>query len=138
MLKKVVLAVGLTAIPSIALAQQQQCQLECTWVNQKGEKTKVTRSCHALNASDCTNLGRAETGGNKTCQGNITSNCVKIAKVYMTMGAALPPKADMCSANWYVRFLPIADIPPFIRSPRRRRRSLLAALRCRALAPFEG
>ena len=77
MLKKVVLAVGLTAIPSIALAQQQQCQLECTWVNQKGEKTKVTRSCHALNASDCTNLGRAETGGNKTCHGNITSNCVE-------------------------------------------------------------
>ena len=40
MLKKVVLAVGLTAIPSIALAQQQQCQLECTWVNQTFEKTK--------------------------------------------------------------------------------------------------
>jgi hypothetical protein len=77
MLKKVVLAVGLMAIPSIALAQQQQCQLECTWVNGKGEKTKVTRSCHALNASDCTNLGRAETGGNKTCQGNIASNCVQ-------------------------------------------------------------
>ena len=34
---------GLTAIPSIALAQQQQCQLECTWVNAKGEKTKVTK-----------------------------------------------------------------------------------------------
>ena len=48
MLKKVVLAVGLTAIPSIALAQQQQCQLECTWVNQKGEKTKVTGSRHAF------------------------------------------------------------------------------------------
>ena len=55
MLKKVVVAVGLAAIPSIALAQQQQCQLECTWVNEKGEKIKVTRSCHALNASDCTN-----------------------------------------------------------------------------------
>ena len=62
MLKKVVLAVGLIAILSIAPAQQQQCQLECTWVNGKGEKTKVTRSCHALNASDCANLGRAETG----------------------------------------------------------------------------
>ena len=62
MLKKVVVAVGLAAIPSIAQAQQQQCQLECTWVDAKGEKTKVTRSCHALNASDCTNLGRAETG----------------------------------------------------------------------------
>jgi hypothetical protein len=45
---------------------KQQCQLECTWVNEKGEKTKVTRSCHALNASDCANLGRAETGGNRT------------------------------------------------------------------------
>ena len=77
MLKKVVVAVGLAAISSIALAQQQQCQLECTWVNEKGEKTKVTRSCHALNASDCTNLGRAETGGNKTCRGNITSDCVQ-------------------------------------------------------------
>ena len=40
MLKKMVLAVGLTAIPSIALAQQQQCQLECTWVNQKGKKLR--------------------------------------------------------------------------------------------------
>ena len=57
MLKKVVLAVGLIAIPSIAPAQQQQCQLECTRVTGKGETT-VTRSCHALNASDCANLGR--------------------------------------------------------------------------------
>ena len=77
MLKKVVLAVGLTAISSIALAQQQQCQLECTWVNEKGEKTKATRSCHALNASDCANSGRAKSGGNKTCRGYITSNCVQ-------------------------------------------------------------
>jgi len=77
MLKKVVLAVGLMAIPSNAPAQQQQCQLECTWVNGKGEKTKITRSCHALNASDCANLGRAESGGNKTCRGNVTSNCVQ-------------------------------------------------------------
>jgi hypothetical protein len=77
MLKKVVLAAGLIAIPSIALAQQQQCQLECTWVNEKGEKTRVSRSCQALNASDCANLGRAETGGNKTCRGYITSNCVQ-------------------------------------------------------------
>ena len=51
MLKKVVLVVGLIAIPSIAPAQQQQCQLECTWATEKGE-TKVTRSCHALDASD--------------------------------------------------------------------------------------
>jgi hypothetical protein len=83
MLKKVVLTVGLIAVPSIAPAQQQPqqqpqqqlCQLECTWVTQKGE-TRV-RSCHALNASDCANLGRAESGGNKTCQGSITSNCVQ-------------------------------------------------------------
>jgi len=83
MLKKVVLTVGLMAVPSIAPAQQQPqqqpqqqlCQLECTWVTQKGE-TRV-RSCHALNSSDCANLGRAESGGNKTCQGYITSNCVQ-------------------------------------------------------------
>ena len=24
--------------------------------------------------------------------------------------SALPPKADMCSASWYVRFVPKADI----------------------------
>jgi hypothetical protein len=76
MLKKVVLAVGLIAIPSIAPAQQQQRQLECTWATEKGE-TKVIRSCHALDASDCANLGRAESGGNKTCRGYITSNCVQ-------------------------------------------------------------
>jgi len=78
MLKKVLLTVGLIAVPSIAPAQQQpqqQCQPECTWVTQKGE-TRV-RSCYALNASDCANLGRAESGGNKTCQGYITSNCVQ-------------------------------------------------------------
>jgi hypothetical protein len=68
MLKKVVLAVGLIAIPSIAPAQQEQCQLECTRVTEKGE-TRVTRSCYALNAADCANLGRAESGGNKTCRG---------------------------------------------------------------------
>ena len=76
MLKKVVLVVGLIAIPSIAPAQQEQCPLECTWVTWKGE-TRVTRSCHALNATDCANLGRAESGGNKTCRGYITSNCVQ-------------------------------------------------------------
>ena len=77
MLKAIVLAMGLIAIPSIAQTQQQQCQLECTWVNGKGEKTRVSRSCHGLNASDCVNLGRAETGGNKTCRGYITSECVQ-------------------------------------------------------------
>ena len=76
MLKKVVLAVGLIAIPSIAPAQQQQCQLECTWATNTGP-AKVTRSCHALDASDCANLGRAESGGNKTCRSYITSNCVQ-------------------------------------------------------------
>src|SRR5262249_24665460 len=76
MLKKVVLAVGLMAIPSIASAQQEQCQLEGTWVTWNGE-TRVTRSCHAMNATDCANLGRAESGGNKTCRGYITSNCVQ-------------------------------------------------------------
>ena len=34
--------------------------------------------------------------------------------------SALPPKADMCTATRYVRFVPIADIAVFIRSPRRR------------------
>jgi len=29
--------------------------------------------------------------------------------------SALHPKADMCSATRYVRFVPIADIPPFKR-----------------------
>jgi hypothetical protein len=84
MLKKVVLAVGLIAIPSVAPAQQQPeqqqpqqqqsepqqpqqqlCQLECTY--EKSER--VTRNCHALNAGDCANLGRAETGVGRTCRG---------------------------------------------------------------------
>ena len=78
MLKKVALTVGLIAVPSIAPAQQQpqqQCQPECTWVTQKGETS--VRSCHTLDASDCANLGRAESGGNKTCSSYITSNCVQ-------------------------------------------------------------
>ena len=29
--------------------------------------------------------------------------------------SALPPKADMCGATRDVRFVPIADIPPFKR-----------------------
>jgi hypothetical protein len=81
MLKKVLLAVGLIAIPSIAPTQQQPqqqpqqqlCQLECT--TEKSER--VTRNCHALNASDCANLGRAESGVGRTCRGYITSNCVQ-------------------------------------------------------------
>jgi hypothetical protein len=85
MLKKVVLAVGLITIPSIAPAQQlpptapaqQQCELECTWVTEKGATGRVKKSCYALNASDCANLGRAESGGNKTCRSYMTSNCVQ-------------------------------------------------------------
>ena len=34
--------------------------------------------------------------------------------------SALPPKADMCGAARDVRFVPIADIAMFIRSPHRR------------------
>jgi hypothetical protein len=30
-----------------------------------------------LNASDCANLGRAETGVGRTCRGYITPNCVQ-------------------------------------------------------------
>src|SRR5262245_30038461 len=37
--------------------------------------------------------------------------------------SVLPPKADMCGATRDVRFGPIADNAPFIRSPRRRRRA---------------
>jgi hypothetical protein len=33
--------------------------------------------------------------------------------------SALPLKADMCTATRYVRFVPIADIAPLIRSPYR-------------------
>ena len=76
MLKKMVLAVGLIAIPSTAPAQQQ-CELECTWVIEKGATSRVKKSCHSLDASDCSNLGRAESGGNKTCRGYITTNCVQ-------------------------------------------------------------
>ena len=75
MLKKVVLAVGLIAIPSIAPAQQQQCQLECTLVTEKGE-TRVTRSCYALNAEQCALVAKANTGGQQTCRGYLTTNCV--------------------------------------------------------------
>ena len=94
LLKKVALAVGLIAIPSLALAQQQQCQLECTWVNGKGEKTKVSRSCHGLNASDCVNLGRAETGGNKTCRGSR-----RIASKIARLCASESREASSCGGN---------------------------------------
>ena len=38
--------------------------------------------------------------------------------------SALAPKADICSALTYVRFVPIADIGQSIRSPRRRGRAM--------------
>jgi hypothetical protein len=38
--------------------------------------------------------------------------------------SALPPKADMCSAKWDVRFVPIADIAP----PQKRHASCCKAL----------
>jgi hypothetical protein len=60
---------------SPALAQQQQCQLECTRVTQNGE-TKVTRSCHALDAEQCALVAKADTGGQQTCRGFLTTNCV--------------------------------------------------------------
>ena len=40
--------------------------------------------------------------------------------------SALPPKADMCGATSDVRFVPIADIPPYVGSPH----SLSEALVC--------
>jgi hypothetical protein len=41
--------------------------------------------------------------------------------------SALTPKADMCSAIGHVRFVPIADMAPFTRSPHRRgQRSVVA------------
>ena len=42
--------------------------------------------------------------------------------------SALPPKADMCGALAYVRFVPEADMPSFTLSPRRRGRALPAEL----------
>ena len=52
MLGKTLVTITLLAFSSAALAQQQQCQLECTRVTQNGE-IRVTRSCHALDAEQC-------------------------------------------------------------------------------------
>ena len=41
--------------------------------------------------------------------------------------SALPPKADIPCGEQYVRFVPIADIRPLIRSPRRHERAATAA-----------
>jgi hypothetical protein len=60
---------------SAALAQQQQCQLECTRITQDGE-TRVTRSCHPLDAEQCALVAKADTGGQQTCRGYLTTNCV--------------------------------------------------------------
>jgi hypothetical protein len=50
MLGKIV-TITLLAFSSAALAQQQQCQLECTRVVNR--ETKVTRSCYDLDAAQC-------------------------------------------------------------------------------------
>ena len=41
--------------------------------------------------------------------------------------SALPPQADICSAQAHVRFVPIADIALFTRSARQRARAVTAA-----------
>ena len=74
MLGKIV-TITLLAFSSAASAQQQQCQLECTRVTPKGE-TRVTRSCHDLDAEQCALVAKADTGGQQTCRGYLTTNCV--------------------------------------------------------------
>jgi hypothetical protein len=49
--------------------------------------------------------------------------------------SALTPKADVCSATRYVRFVPKADVAA-IRSPRQRGRAAQAALLGRALSQW--
>jgi hypothetical protein len=73
MLGKIVMT--LLAFSSPALAQQQQCQLECTLVKQSGE-ARVTKSCYALDAEQCALVAKANTGGQQTCRGYLTTNCV--------------------------------------------------------------
>jgi hypothetical protein len=65
----------LLAFSSATLAQQQQCQLECTLVTQSGE-ARVTKSCYALDAEQCGLVAKANTGGQQTCRGYLTTNCV--------------------------------------------------------------
>jgi len=94
MLKKVVLAVGLIAIPSIAPAQQQQCQLECTWVTAKGE-TKVTRSCHALDASTCAISGAQNQEVTRPVGATSRRIASKVARIlYDGKTTRIVPKAD--------------------------------------------
>jgi hypothetical protein len=75
MLGKTLVTITLLAFSSAALAQQQQCQLECTSVTQNGG-TRVTRSCYALDAEQCALVAKADTGGQQTCRGYLTTNCV--------------------------------------------------------------
>jgi hypothetical protein len=75
MLGKIV-TITLLAFSSAALAQQQQqCQLECTRVTQNRE-IRVTRSCYDLDAAQCALVAKADTGGQQTCRGFLTTNCV--------------------------------------------------------------
>jgi hypothetical protein len=74
MLGKIV-TITLLAFSSAALAQQQQCQLECTRVAQNRE-TRVTRSCYDLDAEQCALVAKADTGGQQTCRGYLTTNCI--------------------------------------------------------------
>jgi hypothetical protein len=70
-----IVTITLLAFSSAALAQQQQCQLECTIVKQSGE-AKVTKSCYDLDAEQCALVAKADTGGQQTCRGYLTTNCV--------------------------------------------------------------
>ena len=81
MLGMTLVTITLLAFSSAALAQQQpqqpqqqQCQLECR-VTQNGQ-TRVIRSCHALDAEQCALVAKANTGGQQTCRGYLTTNCV--------------------------------------------------------------
>jgi hypothetical protein len=73
MLGKIVMT--LLAFSSAALAQQQQCQLECTLVKQSGE-ARVLKSCYALDAEQCALVAKANTGGQQACRGYLTTNCI--------------------------------------------------------------
>ncbi len=76
MLGKTLVTITLTLLTfsSAAVAQQQQCQIECR-VTQNGQ-TRVIRSCHALDAEQCALVAKADTGGQQICRGYLTTNCV--------------------------------------------------------------
>jgi hypothetical protein len=73
MLGKIV-TITLLAFSPAALAEQQQCQVECTRVTLR--ETIVTRSCYDLDAEQCALVAKADTGGQQTCRGYLTTNCV--------------------------------------------------------------